>query len=195
MLDLVGTLLGGGPADLGIGPGSQPLREITTDVELHLGVRELQLLHVGVDRDELHLIDAGVDHPVHGVESGAADADDLDLREVRAELTRTRVVQAGRRFRHRLDVTRDGWLGNGRRRRHRLRCRRNLDNGLRRRNGARRRRRLQLILPARDVLDRRLVRLLGRRRLLLLGLALRCLGCLEELGERALTHARALSRH
>jgi hypothetical protein len=46
------------------------------------------------------------------------------------------------------------------------------------------------------VLDGRLVRLLGLLRTgLLLLLLLRRLGCAEELGERALTHARALSRH
>ena len=36
----------------------------------------VQLLDVGVDRDELDLGDAGVDHPVDRVQPGAADADD-----------------------------------------------------------------------------------------------------------------------
>ena len=45
--------------------------------------RELELLHVGVDRDELDLRDAGVDHPVERVQAGAADSDDADDGEVR----------------------------------------------------------------------------------------------------------------
>jgi hypothetical protein len=47
------------------------------------------------------------------------------------------------------------------------------------------------------MLDRRLVRLFGGRRgtTFALLLPLCRFGCLEELGERALTHARALSRH
>ena len=32
--------------------------------------------------DELHPFEAGVDHAVHGVATAAADADDLDHREV-----------------------------------------------------------------------------------------------------------------
>ena len=75
--------------------------------------------------------------------------------------------------------------GGGRRRR----CRRS------RRLGAR-------LLPARDVLDRPLLRLLRRRSLrrrrllaLLLGLALGGLRRAEELRERALTHAGAPTRH
>ena len=47
------------------------------------GVAHLQLLDVGVDRDEVDLRDAGVDHAVDRVQAGAADADDADDREVR----------------------------------------------------------------------------------------------------------------
>jgi hypothetical protein len=54
-------------------------------MDLRLGVGDLQLLHVGVDRDELDLVDAGVDHAVDRVQPGTADADDLDLGQVRAE--------------------------------------------------------------------------------------------------------------
>ena len=41
-----------------------------------------QRLRVGVDRDELDALQARVDHPVDGVATAAADADDLDHREV-----------------------------------------------------------------------------------------------------------------
>ena len=50
-------------------------------------VRQLELLDVGVDRDEVDLGDAGVDHPVERVQAGAADADDADHGQV-AELSR-----------------------------------------------------------------------------------------------------------
>ena len=43
---------------------------------------EQQRLRVGVDGDELHALEPGVDHAVDGVAATAADADDLDHREV-----------------------------------------------------------------------------------------------------------------
>jgi hypothetical protein len=82
VLDLVVRLLGGAPADVRVGAGAETLREVAADVDLQLCIRHLQLLQVGVDGDELHLVDAGVDHPVDGVQARAADTDDLDLREV-----------------------------------------------------------------------------------------------------------------
>jgi hypothetical protein len=39
-------------------------------------------LRVGVDRDELDALEADLDHPVDRVHAAAADADDLDDREV-----------------------------------------------------------------------------------------------------------------
>src|SRR3712207_7585551 len=41
----------------------------------------LQRLRVGVDGDELHAAHAGLDHAIDGVDAGAADADDLELRD------------------------------------------------------------------------------------------------------------------
>ena len=191
MLDLVVALLGRLLPNRGVRAGAEPLRQVAADVDLQLGIRDLELLHVGVDGDEVDLVDAGVDHPVDRVQPGAADADDLDLREVRAERPDARVRETRGRFGHRLEVARDRRLRDRRRRR--------LGHGLWRGNGrfrVRRNRRLDLVLPGRNVLDRRLVRLFRLSGLLaLLLLPLRRLGRLEELRERALTHARALSRH
>ncbi len=155
---------------------------------------------MSVDRDELDLGDPGVDHPVDRVQAGAADPDDADDREVRGRLAPRRTMEARRRLRQRLEMPHGGRLGQavpevqglglglglG------LRCR--LRFGLRRG-----------LEERRGVLDRLLERLFGRRRLLLLyrgriglallGLPLCCLGRPEELGERALTHAGASSRH
>ena len=75
-------LLGGLATDLGIGAGAEPARELATDVELHVGVGQQQRLRVGVDRDELDALQAGVDHAVDRVAATAADTDDLDHREV-----------------------------------------------------------------------------------------------------------------
>jgi hypothetical protein len=193
VLDLVVALLRRLPADRRLGAGAEALRQLAPDVDLRLRIGNLELLHVGVDRDELHLVDAGVDHAVDGVEPRAPDTDDLDLGQVGAERSRARVMQARRRLRHRLDVADDGRLRN--------RSRGRIGDGLwLRRLGLRVGRwalgRLDLVLPRGDVLDRRLVRLLrGRALALTFLLALRRLGCLEELRQRALTHARALSRH
>ena len=62
--------------------GSEPARELPTEVELHVGVAHQQRLRVGVHRDELDALQAGVDHPADGVRAAAADADDLDDGEV-----------------------------------------------------------------------------------------------------------------
>ena len=78
VLQLVVALLGRGAADVGIGAGAEALRELAADVDLHRGVADVQRLDVGVDRDELDLADARVDHPVDGVDACAADADHLD---------------------------------------------------------------------------------------------------------------------
>src|SRR5690606_2211348 len=39
-------------------------------------------LRVGVDGDELHALEANLDHPVDGVHATATDPDDLDDRQV-----------------------------------------------------------------------------------------------------------------
>ena len=81
-LDRVVAVLGRAAADLGIGAGAETLGELAADVDLRRRVAHLQLLDVRVDRDEVDLRDAGVDHPVDRVQAGAADADDADDREV-----------------------------------------------------------------------------------------------------------------
>ncbi len=63
-------------------PAPEAPRELTTDVELHVGVAHQQRLRVGVDRDELDALQPGVDHAVHRVDAAAADADDLDHRQI-----------------------------------------------------------------------------------------------------------------
>src|SRR5919206_269762 len=76
LLDLVARLGSGALADLRVGAGPQPLRELVADVQLDVGVRHLERLGVGVAGDELDAREARVDHAVDGVGSAAADADD-----------------------------------------------------------------------------------------------------------------------
>jgi len=54
----------------------------TTDIELHVGIRQQEGLRVGVDRDELDTLQSRIDHPVDRVAATAADTDHLDHREV-----------------------------------------------------------------------------------------------------------------
>ena len=67
LFDLVAVLLGRLAADLGIAAGAEATGELAADVELHVGVAHEQRLGVGVDRDELDALEAGVDHAVDGV--------------------------------------------------------------------------------------------------------------------------------
>ncbi len=113
LLDLVAVVLGGLAADLGIGAGAETPRELAADVELHVGVAHQQRLRVGVHRDELDALQAGVDHPVDGVAAAAADADDLDHREVVLRLAQhvsfSRLL-CGARLRRRLSLVPQGAL-------------------------------------------------------------------------------------
>lgn len=82
LLDLLRVILGRTSADLGVGAGAEPARELAPDIELHVGVAQQQRLRIGVDGDELDAAQAELDHSVDGVDAAAADADDLDHREI-----------------------------------------------------------------------------------------------------------------
>ena len=181
-LDRVVAVLGRAAADLRVGARAEPLGELAADVDLRRRVAHLELLDVGVDRDEVDLRDAGVDHPVERVQAGAADADDADHREVRGAVARA--LEARRLVGQRLEPARQRALaarsavglgaGAG------ATARIGVGSGGSSATGSGRRRLLA-----------------GSRQLLLLVLpaALRGLGRAEELGERAFTHAGAISRH
>ena len=205
-LDLVVGLLGRLAPDVGIRARAEPLGELAPDVDLQRRVVHLQLLDVGVDRDELDPCQAGVDHPVERVQPGPADPDDADNGQVGGRvgarstpeprgLLGQRLDPAGRGallLYHRLLHHRLG-LGDGCGRRGR-RGRDVLVHDLRgRRAGSRRELGLgPLGLRPAGLLGGRAVRgrFLHVRRLALGGL-----GGAEQLRERALTHACALSRH
>ncbi|CAB5068046.1 unannotated protein [freshwater metagenome] len=68
--------------DLGIASGPESSGEVSADVELDVGIAHQQRLRVGVHRDELDALQAGVDHSVDGVHATATDADHLDNGEI-----------------------------------------------------------------------------------------------------------------
>src|SRR5262249_28713121 len=82
LLDLLLVLLGGLAADVRVGARPQAAGQLQADVQLDVGVAHEQRLGIGVDRDELDALEPDLDHPVDRVDPAAANADDLDDREV-----------------------------------------------------------------------------------------------------------------
>ncbi len=82
LFDLVGVVLGGLGAHVGVGAGTETAGELAADVELDVGVTHQQGLGVGVDRDELDTLEADLDHAVDGVDAASTDTHDLDDRQV-----------------------------------------------------------------------------------------------------------------
>ena len=78
LADLVDVLLGRLSPDLGIAAGTQAAGQVPADVDTQVGVAHAEGLGIGVGRNELHAPQARVDHPVHGVDAAASDADHPD---------------------------------------------------------------------------------------------------------------------
>ena len=72
----------GGLAYLRVSAGTEAAGGLTANVELGVCIGEDKGLRVGVDGDELNALEAFFDHAVDGVDAAAADADDLDIREI-----------------------------------------------------------------------------------------------------------------
>jgi hypothetical protein len=68
----------------GFAPAPRPLGQVVADVQLDVGVAHLQRLGIRVGGDELDPAQARVDHAVDRIGAAAADADDLDHREIAA---------------------------------------------------------------------------------------------------------------
>ena len=82
IFDLLAMRICGCTSDLGVGTGPQTSSEVTSDVELDVGVRHQQRLGVGVDCDKFDAAQSGIDHPVYGVYATAAYTDHFDDGEV-----------------------------------------------------------------------------------------------------------------
>ena len=82
LLDVVARLRGGGQADVGVGARAEALGRLVADVQLDVGVAHRERLRVGVGGDELHAAQTRVDHAADRVGAAAADAHDLDDRQI-----------------------------------------------------------------------------------------------------------------
>ncbi len=80
-LDLLARLLGGLLAEIRVHAGSEAAGEGLADVYLLLRLRFVEILRVGVDRDEVHALDVRLDHVIDSVAARAADADHPDAGE------------------------------------------------------------------------------------------------------------------
>jgi hypothetical protein len=78
LADLHRGFLGGGHADLGVGAGAKSLRDLDAELDPLLGLREGELLGVGVGDDELDAFEPRLDHVVNGVAAGPANAEHHD---------------------------------------------------------------------------------------------------------------------
>ena len=78
LLDLLPVVFGGVASHFGVGPGTEAAGQLPADVELDVGVAHQQRLGVGVDGDELDALQTDLDHSVYGIDTAAANADDLD---------------------------------------------------------------------------------------------------------------------
>ena len=113
LFDFIDVCVGGGAADVGIGTSAETLGEITTNVELDVGIAHQERLSIGVHRNELDTLESGVDHAIDGVNATTADANDLDHREIvlrtggHRELLREKSrTNFGKREKYWSDVTR-----------------------------------------------------------------------------------------
>jgi hypothetical protein len=82
LLQLLGVVLGGLAADVGVRAGAEAAGQLPPHVQLDVGVGGEQGLGVGVHGDELDAFEARLDHAVDGVDSTAADPDHLDHGQV-----------------------------------------------------------------------------------------------------------------
>ena len=75
--DVVAALFGRTLADLGIGTCALAVGHLLADLDLLVGIGDAQRLFIGVDRDKLNALRAGLDHSVDNIVAGAADTNDL----------------------------------------------------------------------------------------------------------------------
>src|SRR5207247_493162 len=82
----------GTAANCRVRAGAEAVRELSSDVHGRVSGAFLQGLEIRVDRDELHALNAGLDHPVAGVYSGTANTDDAENRLSRRAWCRRRLI-------------------------------------------------------------------------------------------------------
>ena len=78
LTDVILVVLSRLATDGGVRSGSEASGQVTADVQLGVRIRHEQCLGIGVDGDELHTAQPGLDHAVDGVDAATADAHHLD---------------------------------------------------------------------------------------------------------------------
>ena len=76
--DRVGVLERRLPADVGIGPGAKPLRQLGSDLNLDAGLVVVERLHVGVGHDEFDTAQPDLHHAVDRIAASATYANHFD---------------------------------------------------------------------------------------------------------------------
>ena len=61
----------------GIRTAAQTLGQLGADLQLGIGLIVAQCLSIGIDGDEVHALDIGIDHVIDGISAAAADTDHL----------------------------------------------------------------------------------------------------------------------
>jgi hypothetical protein len=84
--------IGRGPTNLGVGSGAEAPRDLSADIEFHVGVGHEEGLGIGVESDELHTADSRFDHAVHGIDAAPADSDDFDNGQIAGWLDGTSCI-------------------------------------------------------------------------------------------------------
>ena len=77
--DLLLALLRSLAADLRVCARTLSLGQLLADLDLGAGLREVQRLHICIDRDKLNALHAAFDHAVDRIAAAAAHADDFDI--------------------------------------------------------------------------------------------------------------------
>src|SRR5207244_12497367 len=80
--DLLRVLFGRPPPDLGVGAGTEALRELRAQLHLDRRERGAQRLAVGVRGDQIDAAKGRLHHAIDRVAAGAAEPDDSDLRSL-----------------------------------------------------------------------------------------------------------------
>jgi hypothetical protein len=80
LADALGILERGGAADVGIGPGAEPLGQRLANLDLGRRLVGFQHLAIRIGGHEIHAQNGSLNHGVDGIAAASAHTHDLDLR-------------------------------------------------------------------------------------------------------------------
>ncbi len=74
----ISSFVSSAPTQIGIHAGSEPMRQIFADMDFFLREGMMQILCIGVDRDEINATHTALNHVVDGVLTRTSNADDTN---------------------------------------------------------------------------------------------------------------------